>query len=103
MLRVISIAFFLLLIACACSAQTDSTGYNPNWDYQIYLKQPAKEVKEILYDNTCTPANGKISEDGKTIVIKDYQKKARIYVKVIYVDGTEDEFVRSSCFIDPVL
>jgi hypothetical protein len=103
MLRAVLIGFFLLLIACACQAQTDSTGYNPNWDYQIYLKQPAKEIKELLYDNTCAPANGKIADDGKTIVIKDYQKKARIYVKVIYTDGTEDEFVRSSCFIDPVL
>lgn len=101
--RILFIIPFTVLTVYAAEAQTDSTGYNPAWDYQIYLKQPAKEIKELLNDNTCEPVNGKLSDDGKSIVMKNYQKKSRIYVRIIYVDGTEDDFIRSSCFIDPVL
>src|SRR5579871_3428018 len=99
MLRTFFLSVFVWGLVFVCKAQTDSTGYNPEWDYQIYLTKPAKEIRELLNDKTCEPVNGRISGDGKTIVMKNYPGKTRIYVKVIYTDNTEDEFVRSSCFI----
>ena len=93
----------LLFVACAVNAQTDSTGFNPKWDYQIYLKQPAVQIKEILNEKTCEPINGTLSDNKKSVIMKNYQKGARIYLKVIYQDGSEEEIIKSSCFIDPVI
>ena len=99
--------FFCLLvflfITAAAKAQTDSTGFNPKWDYQIYLKQPATQIKEILNEKTCQPINGTLSDNKKAIIMKNYEKGSRIYIKVIYQDGTEEEIIKSSCFIDPVI
>jgi hypothetical protein len=93
----------LLLFGFVSYAQTDSTYHLPKYDYQIYLKQPAKEVKELLFEKDCTPINGKLSDGKKTIIMKDYEPGTKVHVKVLYIDGTEDEFVRSPCFIDPVI
>lgn len=35
--------------------------------------------------------------------MKDYEPGNKVYVRVLYEDGTEEEFVRSPCFIDPVI
>jgi len=94
----ISFTFFI-----TGSAQTVNEPPKPKWDYQIYLKQPAKEIKEILYEKDCAPVKGSLSQDKKTIILKDYEEGKRVYVKVVYEDGTEEEFTKSSCFIDPVI
>src|ERR1035438_3843842 len=90
---------FLLFIAGIARAQTDSTGFNPKWDYQIYLKQPATQIKEILNEKTCQPINGTLSDNKKAIIMKNYEKGSRIYLKVIYQDGSEEEIIKSSCYI----
>ena len=46
---------------------------------------------------------GKISDDKKSIIIKDYQTGMKVHVKVEYEDGTVDEFVKSPCYIDPFI
>ncbi len=88
---------------CKAQAQSDSTFNLPKYDYQIYLKQPAKEVQQILYEKDCTPINGKLSDGKKTIIMKDYEPGNKVHIRVIYMDGTDDEFVRSPCYIDPVI
>jgi len=35
--------------------------------------------------------------------MKEYQTGNKVRVKVLYEDGTEDEFVKSPCYIDPVV
>jgi hypothetical protein len=96
-------ALFFCLRLIPSIAQTDSTGSQPRYDYQIYLPKPAKEIKQLLYEKDCTPINGEISVTKKSIVMKGYQQGNKVHVIVIYEDGTEDEFVRSPCFIDPVI
>lgn len=95
----------LLLIAfiMPCVAQSDSTEAKPKWDYQIYLTKPAKEIKEIKFDEDCSDIKGTLSGDKQRIIIKDYEQGKKVYVKVLYDDGTTGEFIRSSCFIDPVI
>jgi hypothetical protein len=93
----------MLFASVICKAQTSNTDGNPKWDYQIYLKQPAKEIEELYYSDRHEQINGKLSQDGKTIIVKDYEKKNPVHVKVLYQDGTIDEFIRSSCYIDPVI
>lgn len=104
MLRCFSIIFFSLMITGVCFAQTDSSWTPPKFDsYQIYLKKPAKEIKQLLYEKNCEPIKGNISDGKKTIIMHDYEPGNKVHVQVIYEDGTDDEFVRSPCFIDPVI
>jgi len=95
-------AFVFLFTSCGYS-QTDSTYHLPRYDYQIYLPKPAKEIQQLLFEKDCTPINGKISESKKTIIMKDYEPGNKVHLKILYLDGTDDEFVRSPCYIDPVI
>lgn len=56
-----------------------------------------------MYEKDFTPIQGTLSEDKKAIIIKDYKPGTKVHVKVEYEDGTLDEFVKSPCFIDPVI
>ncbi len=100
--------FFLFLSAAgACYAQTnntDSAYVSPKFNsYQIYFKKPVKEIQEIEYHKDCTPVKGRIGEGQKTIIMDGYEPGNRIYMQIMYMDGTEEELVRSPCYIDPVI
>ncbi len=99
-----TIIFFVIIFsAIAGNSQTDSIKAKRNHDYQIYLKQPAKEIKLLMYEKNFLPIQGKLSEDKKSIIINNYEQGTRVHIKVIYEDGTVDEFIKSPCFIDPVI
>jgi hypothetical protein len=72
-------------------------------DYQIFLKQPAKTIKLLMYEKDFMPIQGKLSDDRKSVIMKDYQNGTKVRIKVIYEDDTEDEFIKSPCYIDPVI
>ena len=103
MFRVLLILFFCVLKGQDVFAQSDSIPGLPKYDYQIYLSKPAKEIKELLYEKDCTPIKGNISDGKKSIIMQGYEHGNKVHVVVIYIDGTEDEFVRSPCYIDPVI
>ena len=71
-------------------------------DFQIHLKKPAKTIKLLMYEKNFVPIQGKLSEDKKSIIIKNYERGSKVHVKVEYEDGSTEEFVRSPCYIDPV-
>lgn len=71
--------------------------------HQFYLQDPAIKIMEMQYDKDCTPVKGKLSEDGKTVLIKEYIEHSRIYLKFLKADGKEEEVIKSPCFIDPVI
>ena len=71
-------------------------------DFQIHLPKPAKLIRLLMYEKNYVPIQGKLSEDKKSIIIKDYENGSKVHVKVDYEDGTSDEFVKSPCYIDPV-
>jgi len=81
----------------------DSTERLKTEGYQIHLKQPAKEIKLLLYEKNYLPVKGELSIDRLSIIMRNYEMGSKVRVKVIYEDGTEEEFVRSSCYIDPVI
>jgi hypothetical protein len=103
MLRGLIVFCFCVLAGYVSRAQSDSIPGLPKYDYQIYLPKPAKEIKQLLYEKDCTPINGTISDGKKSIIMQGYEHGNKVHVVVIYTDGTEDEFVRSPCFIDPVI
>ena len=99
---------FIILCCCTlmglgCYAQSDSIAGLPKYDYQIYLPKPAKEVKQLLYEKDCSPIKGSISDNKKSIIMQGYERGNKVHVTIIYEDGSEDDFVRSPCFIDPVI
>jgi hypothetical protein len=102
-LKLVLFSAFLFQYSQSVSAVPDSTDVHNKQDYQIFLKQPAKEIKLIMYENNFLPIQGKLSEDRKSIIMKDYQTGNKVHVKVLYEDGSVDEFSKSPCFIDPVI
>jgi hypothetical protein len=72
-------------------------------DHQIYFKAPVKEIHHILYDKNFLPIQGEISEDKKSVKLKEWEQGTKVRLKVTYEDGTVDEIVKSPCFIDPVI
>ncbi len=99
------IRYLFIVITCLCSLSLFSQEINsvPKNDFQIFLKQPAKEIKLLMYEKSFLPIQGKLSEDKKSIIMKNYESGSKVHVKVIYEDGTEEEFTKSPCFIDPVI
>ena len=97
------LVFLFLSVSVALSAAVDSTQVEKKSDYQIFLKQPAREIKLLMYEKNFLPIQGKLSEDKKSVIMKEYQTGNQVRVKVLYEDGTVDEFVKSPCYIDPVI
>lgn len=95
--------FLALLLPFFVDAQTDSTKATVTPDFQIHLTQPAKQIKYMMYEKDFTPIQGRISEDKKSVVIKNYLKGSKIRLKVEYEDGTVEEIIKSPCFIDPYI
>jgi hypothetical protein len=94
-------AFFTVTFAKAQS--NDAVNNAPKKDYQIHLSQPAREIKLLMYEKNFLPVQGKLAEDHKSIIMKDYEQGAKVHVKVVYEDGSIDEFTKSPCYIDPVV
>ena len=109
MKKIIILSIVLLFSVSKISAQNpdlkkDEKQDEPKFElHQFYLKDPAIKILDIKYDNDCTPVNGKLSEDGKTVFIKDYTEHSRIYFKFLKGDGKVEEITKSPCFIDPVV
>ena len=101
-MKTLFIAFLFTCIFHDVFGSNDSVKVQKQ-DYQIYLKQPAKTIKLLMYEKDFTPIQGIISEDKKSIIIKNYKTGTRVHVKVEYEDGTFEEFVKSPCYIDPVI
>src|SRR4051794_2561458 len=98
-----SAAFLLFFSVCNAQSQADSSLSTPKKDYQIFLQHPAKEIKVLMYEKNFLPVQGKLAEDRKSIIMKNYEQGTKVRVKVLYDDGTVDEFVKSPCYIDPVV
>jgi hypothetical protein len=108
--RFFIVSVSLLTISFVSKAQTDNSSVKtpaeqvqPKQDFQIFLKQPAKQIKLLMYEKNFLPIQGKLSDDKKSIIMKDYEKGSQVHVKVVYEDGTVDEFTKSPCYIDPVI
>ncbi|MEO5570717.1 MAG: hypothetical protein ABIT08_00220, partial [Bacteroidia bacterium] len=105
-MKKIALFTFLLLFNTAkiFSQNSDVKQDEPKFElHQFYLKDPGIKILDIQYDNDCTPVNGKLSEDGKTVFVKEYKEHSRIYLKFLKADGKVDEVTKSPCFIDPVV
>ncbi|MEO8087770.1 MAG: hypothetical protein ABI763_13165 [Bacteroidota bacterium] len=101
----IRLLFVTSILFCSIHAfsQVENGKAVPKSDYQIFLKQPAKEIKLLMYEKNFLPIQGKLSEDHKSIIMKNYENGSKVHVKVIYDDGTEEDFIKSPCYIDPVI
>ena len=94
-------SFLLFSIIGKVKAQ-DSTNVKKN-DFQIFLNHPAKQIKYLMYEKDFLPIQGELSEDKKSVIMKNYKAGSKVRVKVEYEDGTVEEIIKSPCFIDPVI
>ena len=70
--------------------------------YQFQLEKEARSISNIHYEKTGEPIKGKLSPDGKRIIMEHYVKGNRVVYHVVYADGTEADATKSTCYIDPV-
>jgi hypothetical protein len=103
---------FLIMVLFPCSnvfsqnsdIKKDEKQEEPKFElHQFYLNDPAIKILDIQYNNDCTPVNGRLSEDGKTVFIKEYKEHTGVYLKFLKADGKVEELSKSPCFIDPVV
>jgi len=99
----IRLAAFIIFCSHFAFSQVENGKTAPKTDFQIFLKQPAKEIKLLMYEKNFLPIQGKLSEDRKSIIMKNYENGSKVHVKVLYDDGTEEDFIKSPCYIDPVI
>ena len=95
--------FILLILSMDLINAQENSGKVQKQDFQIYLKQPAKSIRLLMYEKNFVPIQGILSKDKKSIIIKNYEAGSKVHVKVEYEDGTVDEFIKSPCYIDPVI
>lgn len=94
---------FLSLIA---QPSIDSTFHKfvPSFkEYQFSLPERALDIEWIEYDKDKVRLHGKLSPDGKSIILRNYQNGQMVRVKVLLPNGKKEEYVKSPCFIDPVI
>lgn len=105
-MRILFKYFFIFLLSLlqrdSIHAQENSIKVQKQ-DFQIYLNRPAKSIRLLMYEKNFVPIQGKLSEDKKSIILKNYETGSKVHVKVEYEDGSVDEFVKSPCYIDPVI
>lgn len=97
---------FLLIASNELVAQTEKLGdeeISQIKQHQMYLEKPAISIEYIEYEKDQQRIKGELSGDGMRIIMDGYTKKGRVKAIVNYADGTTDEFIRSSCYIDPVI
>ena len=70
--------------------------------YQFNLEKPAVDIQNLRYEESGEPIRGKLSTDGKRVLMDNYKKGQRVKFEAIYSDGTKEEVKKSSCYIDPV-
>lgn len=97
----VPLTLVLFFIGLTAFAQSEPEAPKPRGDYQIYLSKPVKEIKQLLYNKDCSPINGDMPAGNKKIIMHDFEPGNKVYVEVLYEDGTSEEFTRSPCFIDP--
>lgn len=97
------LVFFSFIVCFTTAVFSQEPVKSDQKDFQIFLSQPAKNIRLLMYEKDFTPIQGKLSEDKKSIIIKNYRTGSKVRVKVEYEDGTIDEFIKSPCFIDPVV
>lgn len=71
--------------------------------HQIYLEERAKSLEGLEYEKDGEPLKGKLSEDGKRIIIENYHKRGRVKVTVTTPTGEQKTVSKSSCYIDVVI
>ncbi len=104
MKQLLLILFFIPVLVFSQNEEIDlSDDFSaPTQLFQMHLKKPAAEIKLLQYDNSKETIEGEISDDGMAVVLKNYYKKGRVFVEILYRDGTTNAFSVGSCFIDPI-
>ncbi len=97
------IILLLIITSPLLASAQNSNEVSPFEFHRFYLKEPAQELLELKYDNTCEPADGKLMPGGQSILIKNYKPHQRMYVRFRNAEGSITEIIQTPCYIDPVV
>jgi len=100
--------FFFTASAGLAHAQvfSDSSQHAPPpvfKEYRFTLPEKVIDIIWIEYEKSKVPMHGKLAPDGKSILIRNYEPGQPLRVKAMLENGKTEEYVKSPCFIDPVI
>ena len=72
-------------------------------EYRFPLPEKAIDIIFIEHEKSKVPIHGKLAPDGKSVILRNYQPGQPVRVKAMLENGRTEEFVKSPCFIDPVI
>lgn len=67
--------------------------------YQIFLDAPVQKVNKVTYSDDSGEVEFKLSPDGKSIRLLDYNGTGGVKAEVVDADGMVREVVKSKCNI----
>lgn len=107
--------FFILFIICFSFAFAQAQVVVPaapkvpasEWEpvsptYQLYLDKPIIKILNVKYLDG-TPIKYDLGEDGETVYLHGYHKRAGVTIEAETANGQTMVFKRSPCVIDPVI
>ena len=108
LIRAILISLIIVLAShagqCQSPVETDMfKDANGNTYHQMFLDFQADRLLDLHINNDEEKLEGELTEDGYSILIKNYPGNKSVKARVLDMDGNEKEVIKSKCFIDPVL
>src|SRR5688572_28931324 len=67
--------------------------------FQIFLEEPIQKVNSVMYSDDSSPVEYKLSPDGKSIHLLNYNGSGGVKASVVNADGTAQEISKSKCAI----
>ena len=89
-----------LLTGAANPAFSQTPGGEGRDLHQIFLKEPAQEIKNVEYEDNGEPVDFELTPDGGAIILKNYNGQSRLKITLIHPGGREATFGKSRCYVD---
>lgn len=94
----------LLLLSSACFGQNDTVPeIISDKIYKLDLRFPAQCIDKIEYNKSKRAVKYELSEDGRTVYIKEHIVGNGVKVECTYKDGNRDQFSKTPCAIELVV
>lgn len=71
--------------------------------YKFELRLPTQCIDKMVYQKTGKEVEHELSDDGKTVYIKNLVQGQSVKVECTYKNGSRDSFIKSPCTLELVV
>ena len=101
-MKTLILVTLIISILFPFTAFTQEAPTNPELKelHQIFLDEPIKKINKLEHMNDdATPIEHRISPDGKSIHMINYNGEGGVKAEVVTLEGKVEEIIRSKCYI----